>query len=134
YLVDRIGRFTQIAREQRPGTHLQVLTPADPDLVRRTLSASGLPDDAWSSGFVPHDDLPARLAPEDAGFSFHSHALSSAGRSSTKVGEYWARGLPLIATPALGDVDEIVRSDRVGVMVPADAGDAYREAVGQQVA
>jgi glycosyltransferase involved in cell wall biosynthesis len=131
YLVDRIGRFARIAREQRPGTHLRVLTPADPDLVRRTLAASGLPDDAWSSEFVPHDDLPAQLAPQDAGFSFHSHGLSSAGGSSTKVGEYWAMGLPLIATPGLGDVDEIVHSERVGVIVRSHTDEAYREAIEQ---
>jgi glycosyltransferase involved in cell wall biosynthesis len=40
-------------------------------------------------------------------------------------------GLPLIATPGLGDVDEIVRAERVGVTVPAHTDEAYREAVSE---
>src|SRR5205823_3592953 len=62
----------------------------------------------------------------DAGFCFHTHTLSAAGGSSTKVGQYWAMGLPVIATAGLGDVDEIVRRERVGVVVAGHTDAAYR--------
>ena len=82
---------------------------------------------------VPIDDrgggperLPDRLTRHDAGFCFHSHGLSAAGGSSTKVGEYWATGLPVIATPGLGDVDGIVKDERVGVVVKDHSDEAYR--------
>jgi glycosyltransferase involved in cell wall biosynthesis len=126
YLVDRIGRFTQVARIERPDTSLELLTAAGPDLVRSTLASSGLPEDAWSSKFVPYERLPAELARQDAGLAFHSHGLSAAGGSSTKVGEYWAMGLPVISTPGLADVDDIVRRERVGVVVPDHNDEAYR--------
>jgi glycosyltransferase involved in cell wall biosynthesis len=126
YLVDRIGRFVHVARTERPDTTLALLTAAGPDVVRSTLASSELPEDAWSSKFVPYKRLPAELASQDAGLAFHSHGLSAAGGSSTKVGEYWAMGLPVISTPGLADVDDIVRRERVGVVVPDHTDDAYR--------
>jgi glycosyltransferase involved in cell wall biosynthesis len=129
YLVDRIGRFAHVARGKRPGTHLQLLTHAKPELVRATLGMSGLPDEAWSSRFVPYAQLPDELARHDAGLCFHSHGLSAPGGSSTKVGEYWAMGLPVIATRGLGDVDDIIREERVGVIVRDQTDDAYSESL-----
>jgi glycosyltransferase involved in cell wall biosynthesis len=126
YLVDRIGRFARVARSEMPDTELRVLTAAQPEMVRSTLASSDLPDDAWSSQFVPYERLPAELRQHHAGFCFHSHGLSAAGGSSTKVGEYWAMGLPVIATPGLGDVDDIVRRERVGVVVRNHSDEAYR--------
>jgi glycosyltransferase involved in cell wall biosynthesis len=126
YLVDRIGRFAQVARTERPDTSLELLTAAGPDVVRSTLASRALPEAAWSSKFVPYERLPAELARQDAGLAFHSHGLSAAGGSSTKVGEYWAMGLPVISTPGLADVDDVVRRERVGVVVPEHSDEAYR--------
>ena len=126
YLVDRIGRFAHVARDGTPDTRLDILTAAEPALVRSALSTSALAEDAWSSKFVPYERLPDELGRHDAGFCFHSHGLSAAGGSSTKVGEYWAMGLPVIATPGLGDVDAIVARERVGVVVREHSDEAYR--------
>ena len=126
YMVDRIARFAYVARAQKPDARLQLLTAAGPDVVRAALASSELPGDAWSSKFVAYERLPDELARHDAGFCFHSHGLSAAGGSSTKVGEYWAMGLPVIATPGLGDVDDIIRRERVGVVVGDHSDDAYR--------
>ena len=114
YLVDRIGRFAHVARDGTPDTRLDILTAAEPALVRSALSTSALAEDAWSSKFVPYERLPDELGRHDAGFCFHSHGLSAAGGSSTKVGEYWAMGLPVIATPGLGDVDDDRRAGASG--------------------
>ncbi|HEX4735765.1 MAG TPA: glycosyltransferase [Thermoleophilaceae bacterium] len=124
YLVDRIGRFTALA-----DARLEVLSPADRALVQSELRSGGLETDAWSSKFVPYDQLPDELVRYDAGFCFHTHTLSAAGGSSTKVGQYWAMGLPVIATRGLGDVDAIVASERVGVVVRDHTDDAYRAAL-----
>jgi glycosyltransferase involved in cell wall biosynthesis len=131
YLVDRIGQFASVARQERPGTRLGVLTAADPDLVRATIATSDLPEEAWSSRFVPYAELPEELAQQDAGLCFHSHGLSAPGGSSTKIGEYWAMGLPVVSTTGLGDVDEIIRREQVGVVVRRHNDDAYREAVSE---
>lgn len=129
YLLDRIGWFVQVARQERPETYLQLLTHAEPEIVRTMLGKSGLPEDAWSSKFVPHEDLPDELSRHDAGFFFLAQGISTAGFSPTKVGEYWAMGLPVISTAAMADIDEVIRQERVGVIVEDHTDEAYRESV-----
>jgi glycosyltransferase involved in cell wall biosynthesis len=131
YLLDRIGRFVRIAREQRPDAHLKLLTPADRGLIRDMLSAGGLAEKAWSSKFVPHEQLADGLRHQDAGFFFLARGVGSAGFSPTKIGEYWAMGLPVISTSGMADVDEIIRRERVGVVIRDHTDDAYREAVSE---
>ncbi|HXF39137.1 MAG TPA: glycosyltransferase, partial [Blastocatellia bacterium] len=45
-----------------------------------------------------------------------------------KIGEYWAMGLPVVTTPNVSDTDEIIRRERVGVVVRENSDDAYRSA------
>jgi glycosyltransferase involved in cell wall biosynthesis len=126
YLVDRIGRFAAVA-----DARLEIMSPADQALIQSELSSSGLSAGAWSSRFVNYEQLPGELARYDAGFCFHTHTLSAAGGSSTKVGQYWAMGLPVIATAGLGDVDEIIERERVGVVVREHSDDAYRASLSE---
>ena len=53
-----------------------------------------------------------------------ARGLSDGGSSPTKVGEYSAMGLPVMATSGLGDMDEVIRRERVGVIVQDHNGDA----------
>jgi glycosyltransferase involved in cell wall biosynthesis len=97
-------------------------------MVGRILRESGLPEAACTVEAVPHDRMPAELALADAGLCFGTQAGSERGGSPTKIGEYWACGLPVVATPNMGDVDAVVREERVGVIVERDTDDAYRKA------
>jgi glycosyltransferase involved in cell wall biosynthesis len=133
YILDRVGRFVSVARQQRPGVELQVLTGADPGLVGGMLRSGGLPDTAWSSKFVPHAELPQELARHDAGLFFLAQGIGSAGFSPTKVGEYWATGLPVVSTSGMADLDEVIREERVGVIVEEHTDEAYRAATSELI-
>ena len=61
--------------------------------------------------------MPAELQRHDAGLFFLTEGLSEHGCSPTKIGEYWACGLPVVTTPNVSDTDAIVQSRRVGVVV-----------------
>jgi glycosyltransferase involved in cell wall biosynthesis len=61
--------------------------------------------------------------------------LSAAGVFPTKIGEYLAAGLPVVANKGIGDVEEILRGrgsetdGPVGVLVEEFTEEAYRRAV-----
>ncbi len=76
-----------------------------------------------------HKDVPGRLAGHDAGLHFLNTGISEHGGSPTKIGEYWAAGLPVVTSPNVSDVDEIIRRERVGVVVDGDTDAAYLRAV-----
>jgi glycosyltransferase involved in cell wall biosynthesis len=127
YELDRIGRFVAVLAERTP-VRLAVLTREPREIVAGMLAAGGLPEALWESGFVPHPDMPARLATEDAGLVFLARGTSEVGCSPTKIGEYWACGLPVITTPGISDTDELIERFHCGVIVPEHTDAAYRRA------
>jgi len=127
YQLDRVGRFVALLAERTP-VRLAVLTREPRAVVAGMLAAGGLPERLWESSFVPHTEMPARLASEEVGLHFLVRGMSELGGSPTKIGEYWACGLPVITTPGAGDTDELIDRHRCGVIVPEHTDAAYRRA------
>jgi glycosyltransferase involved in cell wall biosynthesis len=63
-----------------------------------------------------------------------TRGLSEHGCSPTKIGEYWACGLPVVTTGNVGDVDSVVRRERVGVVVEEHSTEAYARAANELLA
>jgi glycosyltransferase involved in cell wall biosynthesis len=128
YILDKLARFVSVAREVFPDLHLRVLTGADRSVVTSMLRAGSLPDDAWSLDKVPHSQVSAELAQSHAGLFFLQSGISEFGCSPTKIGEYWATGVPVVTTAGVSDTDDIIATHRVGVVIRDHADDAYRKA------
>ena len=128
YLLDKAARFAAVASRELGNVRLRVLTRQEPGLVASLLRAGGLSDDAWSVNAVSHSAMPLELADQDAGLFFLEQGLSEHGCSPTKIGEYWAMGLPVVTTPNVSDTDDIIRKERVGVIVSENSDDAYHQA------
>jgi glycosyltransferase involved in cell wall biosynthesis len=131
YILDRIGRFTAIASQMLRGVQLRVLTRAEPCLVAHMLDSSGLSRTGWSLDAVGRERMPKELATQDAGLFFLARGLSEHGCSPTKIGEYWAMGLPVVTTSNVSDTDAIIRRERVGVIVNDHTDAEYRRAIGE---
>ncbi len=128
YWLDKIGKFVAVIRQEMENVHLQVLTRMEKSVVASMLVSGGLPESHWSYHSVPHSEISGFLVQQQAGLFFLSQGLSEHGCSPTKVGEYWACGLPVITTPNVSDTDEIIRQERVGIIVEAHTDEAYRKA------
>lgn len=129
YLFDKVGRFVAVASREIKRIHFRVLTRAEPDLIDSMLQASGLPLGSWSVDEVPHTAIPYELSSQQVGLFFLTQGLSEHGCSPTKIGEYWASGLPVVTTPNVSDTDDIIRRERVGVIVKGHSDGEYRQAV-----
>jgi len=131
YILDRIGRFTAVASEMLGAVQLRVLTRAEPALVTSMLDLSGLDRAVWSMAAVNRELMPQELAIHDAGLFFLTWGLSEHGCSPTKIGEYWAMGLPVVSTANVSDSDEIILREQVGVIVNEHTDAEYRRAIGE---
>jgi glycosyltransferase involved in cell wall biosynthesis len=58
----------------------------------------------------------------DAAVSFIRPCGSKLASSPTKIPEYLAAGLPVVANSGIGDMDELIATEKVGVTI-ADFGD-----------
>ena len=74
------------------------------------------------------------LARQDVGLFLFTRGISEHGCSPTKVGEYWAMGLPVVITPNVSDTEEIIRRERVGVLLSGFSDEAYERALGELLA
>lgn len=133
YRLDDAGRFVAALRKIQPKATLTVVSRADRALVESMLDHSGLPREAWTLKELAHSDVPAELQRHDAGLFFLTEGLSEHGCSPTKIGEYWACGLPVVTTPNVSDTDAIVRNQRVGVVVRCREAGAFERAAGELV-
>jgi glycosyltransferase involved in cell wall biosynthesis len=129
YRLDRAAHFAAVALQELGHASLRVLSHADRCVVEDILGASDLPQDSWSVDSVPHAAMPDELRRHDAGLFFLTEGLSEQGCSPTKIGEYWACGLPVVTTPNVSDTDKIVRREGVGVVVKEHSEAGYSEAV-----
>jgi glycosyltransferase involved in cell wall biosynthesis len=133
YLFEKVARF--VAVNQRAGARvvLRVLTRADHGYVNSALRQQGVQEGSWSIDSVPHSAMPAELQQQDAGLFFLTQGLSEHGCSPTKVGEYWASGLPVVTTPNAGDSADVVERDQIGVVVRSHDDEAYAAAGAQLI-
>jgi glycosyltransferase involved in cell wall biosynthesis len=128
YIFDRISRFVAAAGRELCQVRLRVLTRTKPSVVDAALCEGGVPEGTWSVASVPHASVPGELAGQDGGLFFLTQGLSEHGCSPTKIGEYWASGLPVVTTPNVSDTDEIIRRHGVGVIVREHSDTEYRRA------
>jgi hypothetical protein len=104
---------------------LTVISADVPADVRLALESSGVPTRYES---VDSDQVGALLATFSVGLLFLEGGAANRGTSPTKFPEYLAAGLPVALNPDLGDCDDVVKSDRIGVVVdPRDVTRAAQE-------
>jgi glycosyltransferase involved in cell wall biosynthesis len=126
YELDRAGAFVARLSRHRD-VQLTVLTRESRKTVAGLLGAGGLPASVWNIDTVAHRDMPMRLGAHDAGLFFLTAGSSSLGCSPTKIGEYWACGLPVVTSPGVSDTDALIDRFRCGAVV-ADQTDAALDA------
>jgi glycosyltransferase involved in cell wall biosynthesis len=128
YAFETVAAFAAEAIGLFGRGHLRVLTRADRALVEEILSRSGLARGTWSVEAVPYSAVPAELGRAHAGLLFLVPGGSEHAGSPTKVGEYWACGLPVVTSPNAGDTGEIIRCERVGVIAEGQGTSGHRAA------
>jgi glycosyltransferase involved in cell wall biosynthesis len=131
YRIHEMARFLRAAREQIPGATATIYSHSSAEMIRSELRANGVDDSWWSLDFKPHAQMAGAVAAHHAGLFFLAPGVNARVCSPTKIGEYWAAGLPVVTTPTVGDVDALVRRERVGVIVEADTDESCRAAAGE---
>jgi len=124
YALEEMLRFVEEAARRYPRARFLLLTPnlrsADRELARvgpgcrsvALVSASPAEVARW-------------LRSADAGLAFYRTGFSRQGTCPTKIGEYLATGLPVVVNEAVGDMKEIVGTNRVGTVLADFSGQAY---------
>lgn len=114
YCVDEMLRLYEFIFEQRPDTHLLVLT-GSPEIIKAEVDARKGSIGKVTVMRVSANEVPAYLAASDLGLAFRQTSFSMQGVAPIKLGEYLLCGLPLVATRGIGDTG-VINND-VGILV-----------------
>lgn len=72
--------------------------------------------------------MPGELFAGDVGLCLIRSSFSKTASAPTRFAEYLAAGMPVIVTPAVGDLEAIVEDDGVGVVLRSEDPDGIRRA------
>ncbi|MEP6922645.1 MAG: glycosyltransferase [bacterium] len=117
YLLDEIGKFFLAVRARRPDAFLRILTTSDATKAAATLHQLGLSDSDFWIGPVPPAEVPQYLRRARLGLSLRKPTFAQIASSPTKIPEYLLAGLPVVSNAGVGDTDELLERERVGVVL-----------------
>ncbi len=117
YLVEEMGRFFLAVRAIESRAYFRILTMSPEPEVRELLLRAGLQAKDFGIGRVAPDEVPQYLKRARIGLSFRKPTFSQIAASPTKIAEYLAAGVPVVSNRGIGDVDDLLQSERVGVVL-----------------
>ncbi|MFH1478577.1 MAG: glycosyltransferase family 4 protein [Candidatus Omnitrophota bacterium] len=117
YLLDEMLDLFRIAKGIISNVHFLVLTHGDLQIVNDLCKKRGISGDDITIDKVEFKDISDHIKLADVGIFFIKPVFSKSASSPTKFAEYLACGLPVIINSNIGDTEEVVISDRVGVVI-----------------
>ncbi|MFT3743913.1 MAG: glycosyltransferase [Pyrinomonadaceae bacterium] len=129
YLTKEFADFLSSARELDTRTFALFLTQSDPTEIKKLLTDRGFTENDYLIGRVQPSEIIDYLIAADFGLSFVKATYATQSRSPTKIPEYLAAGLPVIANSGVGDVDELIQTENVGLLIDEFSGEAYQNAI-----
>ena len=126
YLTKELADLMAAARELDQRAFAMFLTQSDPGEIESLLKERGFSASDMFVGRVDSTEIPAYLSASDVGLSFVKATYATQSRSPTKIPEYLAAGLPIIANSGVGDVDELIQTEKVGLLIDKFEPEAYQ--------
>jgi glycosyltransferase involved in cell wall biosynthesis len=112
---------SMVARSWPGGATLRVISP-DADSLRLRLR-----DECITSERLPRQRIPEAVSQSDIGLLVRDRTAGRTVACPVKFAEYLAAGLPVIASPGIGEIDALLRQCRLGVSIdPSDHAAAER--------
>jgi glycosyltransferase involved in cell wall biosynthesis len=128
YMSHELARLFAVGRLGQPDLHFLVLTQSPHEQMRALLLAEGLPEDSFTIKTAKPAEVAGYLAAADFGVHFIRPGKCMVANSPTKFAEYLASGLPILSNAGIGDSDEILRQESVGVIVDEFDQSSYERA------
>lgn len=131
YRFDAVVAFFRVLLGANPAARLLVINRGQHELVRRYLTEGCVPEGSVEIRAVVHAEVPEQLARMHASAIFIEPAFSKVASAPTKLAELLGCGVPCVANRGVGDVAELIDTERVGVPLDELSAAALQRGVGQ---
>lgn len=117
YLGKELCQFFRQAQQKFPASRLLIVSRTDRVLLDQYLNEAGVDKRFVETISVPPSEVPNQVKRMDVGLSFIEPHYSKTASCPTKLGEYLAAGVPVIANAGIGDTDAILQRTNTGIIV-----------------
>jgi len=119
YLTSEMAEFIAVAQECDPAILALMLTQSQTQAepFKSHLRQLGVSLEHYRVDGVSPNEVPEYLAAADFAFCFIKPGYSKLASSPTKIGEFLASGLPVLCNTGIGDSEDLLVTNRVGVMI-----------------
>lgn len=116
FLIDWLRAFFEAIARADPTARFELISRDAPAAILAALH----PAPAWADRLhiesAAPAEMPAIVQRHTASVMFFTGGLSKLGSSPTRMAEVLGCGRPIVANPGVGDVEQVIRRHRVGVL------------------
>ena len=118
FRLDWLAAFLTVAAKRDPELRFELTTRDDPEQVRAAIGGDADMQARLSIAPSPSERVHEVIQGQMASVMFYAGGeVSELGRSPTRMAEILGCGLPVVANEGVGDVAQVIRDYRVGVLV-----------------
>lgn len=117
YMFEEVASTVAHLLRLRPGSRFLVINRNEHAMIRQRLAASGIPRSAVEIVSAEPAEMPSMMARMDAGIFFIKPLFSKQASAPTKLAEFLGCGIPCLSNHGVGDMAEVLESERVGIAV-----------------
>lgn len=129
YLLDNMIDFFKSTKKYIPNAHFLILTMSDHRIAKDIIKKKNVKVDDFTIKTILFDEVPKFLQCADSSICFIKPVISKLASSPTKLAEFLASGIPVVINSGIGDCDEILQSEKIGVVVKDFTNEEYRQSV-----
>jgi len=127
YLLGEMIDFFLLLKQSIKNAYFLFVTHGSKELIISKARERGLNDDSFKIIGYPFQSIPDVLSIGDAGIYF-INPYKKLGSCPIKLGEYLGCGLPVVINSGIGDSEEIVKREEVGVVINEFSDKMYQRA------
>ena len=131
YMTEEMVSLVRMAGISLPSLHWKVWTQSDQKQLLEATKRAGIAE-LIEIGYLPPKSLGEALVDVNVGLAITKPCISAINTSLTKIGEYLASGVLVVATAGIGDTDQILCPDgheAVGVLLRGFGSEEYQQAI-----
>jgi len=115
YMLDEMLDCFRALQKELPDVYLLFVNRREQSFIRERIRQAGIEESRVEIVAAEHDDVPKLIGRMNAGMALIKPVYSKISSAPTKLAEYLGCGVPCLGNAGVGDVDDILESNRVGV-------------------
>ncbi len=129
FRTDLLAAWFGVAAQRDTQARFEILTRDDAAAVRQLVDPDGSLGERLTIAARRPDEMSAALRNHSVSAMFFTTGISKLGSSPTRMAEILGCGIPVVANSGVGDVEAIIRDNKVGVILdePSEADKALAE-------